>query len=56
MSPTLLDAGATLAQLHIDRLLRDADHDRLVRIARRHRRERRQSVAVLRGLRPAIVR
>jgi hypothetical protein len=33
MSPTLLDAGATLAQLHIDGLLRDADHDRLVRMA-----------------------
>jgi hypothetical protein len=56
MSPTLLDAGATLAHLHIDELLRDADQDRLVRVARRHRRERRLRVTVLRGLRPATVR
>jgi hypothetical protein len=56
MSPTLLDAGATLAHQHIDELLRDADHDRLVRGARRHRRERLQRVAVLRRLRPATAR
>jgi hypothetical protein len=56
MSTTLMDASATLAHLHIDELLRDADQDRLVRVARRHRRERRQRVAGLRGLRPATVR
>jgi hypothetical protein len=56
MIAMLLDTGATLAQLHIDELLRDADQDRLVRIARRHRKERRPRVAVLRGLRPATVR
>lgn len=56
MSAILLDTGATLAQLHIDELLRDADQDRLVRLARSHRRERRQRAAVLRGLRPATVR
>jgi hypothetical protein len=56
MTPTLLDAGATLAHQHIDELLRDADQDRLVRGARRHRKERRQRVGILRGLRPATVR
>jgi hypothetical protein len=56
MNATLLDTGAALARQHIEELLRDAEQDRLVRVARRHRRERRQRVAVLSRLRPAAVR
>ncbi len=55
MSDTLLYSSSLLAQGHIDELRRDAAKDRLVRIARKNRRDRRR-VASLRGLRPATAR
>jgi hypothetical protein len=46
MTTTLLDSSATLAQLHIDELRRDAAKDRLLRVARRARRLQRRRTAV----------
>ncbi len=56
MITTFLDSSAVLAQLHIDELRRDAARDRLLRMARRARRERQRRVAVHAGLRPVAVR